>query len=82
MLNGESLDVELWCGNLYTLNTLAHIPGDGHWASGFHRRTMLLEQVAEFCQDVRGRLGLLGWLGSGVGSKQLFQVCQALRGGY
>jgi hypothetical protein len=60
MLNGEGLYVQLWRGNLYTLDTLAHIPGDGHWASRFHRRTMLLEQVAEFCQDVRGRQGLLG----------------------
>ena len=55
MLNGEGLDVELGRGNLYTLDTLAHIPSDGHWASRFHRRTMLLEQVAEFCQGVRGR---------------------------
>jgi len=82
MLNGESLDVELWRGNLYTLDTLAHIPGDGHWASRFHRRTMLLEQAAEFCQDVRDCQGLLGWWGSGVGRKQLLQVRQALRGSY
>ena len=74
MLNGESLDVELWRGNLDTLDTLAHIPGDGYWASGFHRCTVLLEQVAEFCYDVRGCQGLLGWLGSGVGSEQLLQV--------
>ena len=32
MLNGESLDVELWRGNLNTLDTLAHIPGT--WVLG------------------------------------------------
>src|SRR5262245_27659244 len=84
MLNGEGLDIELWRGNLYTLDTLrhAHIPSDGHWASRFHRRTMLLKQVTEFCQEVRGRLGLLVWLGRELGSKQLLQVRQALCGGY
>ena len=81
VLNRERLAVEVGRTNLHTFDTPPHIPGDGHRASGLHRRAILLNQIADFCQHIGGHLGLLGWLGSSVGFEQFFQIRQTLRGG-
>jgi hypothetical protein len=82
MGNGESLDVELWRRNLYALDTLAHIPGDGYWAARPGRRTMLFDHIAEFFQDVCSRHGLFVWFGRSVRIEKCLQIRQALRGSY
>src|SRR6266542_3865827 len=62
VLNRERLAVEVGRTNLHTFDTPPHIPGDRHRASGLHRRAILLNHIAHFCQNVGGRLGLLSWL--------------------